>query len=129
MHHHLFHLVTHAFFKCLLFLSAGIIIHEMQHLKDEHNLDIDPQNILYMGGLRKKLPLTFAVCMIAALALIGMPLTSGYLSKDGILIQAFEWAGGKSWVFCTDPGVWTNYRRVNRFLCGPVNIPRVFWRV
>src|SRR3569833_1307393 len=52
----LFHLVTHAFFKCLLFLSAGIIIHEMQHLKEEHNLDIDPQNILYMGGLRKKLP-------------------------------------------------------------------------
>jgi NADH-quinone oxidoreductase subunit L len=95
----LFHLVTHAFFKCLLFLSAGIIIHEMQHLKDENNLDIDPQNILYMGGLRKKLPLTFVVCVVAALALVGIPLTSGYLSKDGILIQAFEWAGGKSWVY------------------------------
>ncbi|MBE9664231.1 NADH-quinone oxidoreductase subunit L [Mucilaginibacter myungsuensis] len=89
----LFHLVTHAFFKCLLFLSAGIIIHEMQHLKDEHQLDIDPQNILYMGGLRKKLPFTFVVCVIAACALIGLPLTSGFLSKDGILIQSFEWAG------------------------------------
>jgi NADH-quinone oxidoreductase subunit L len=99
----LFHLVTHAFFKCLLFLSAGIIIHEMQHLKDEYNLDIDPQNILYMGGLRKKLPLTFIVCTIAALALIGMPLTTGYLSKDGILVQAFEWAGGKSRVFMLIP--------------------------
>ncbi|QKJ33078.1 NADH-quinone oxidoreductase subunit L [Mucilaginibacter mali] len=99
----LFHLVTHAFFKCLLFLSAGIIIHEMQHLKEEHNLDIDPQNILYMGGLRKKLPFTFVVCSIAALALIGAPLTTGYLSKDGILIQAFEWAGGKSWIYSIVP--------------------------
>ncbi|MES2276838.1 MAG: NADH-quinone oxidoreductase subunit L [Bacteroidota bacterium] len=99
----LFHLVTHAFFKCLLFLAAGIIIHEMQHLKDEYKLDIDPQNILYMGGLRKKLPLTFVVCIVAALALIGLPLTSGYLSKDGILIQAFEWAGGKSWVYSIVP--------------------------
>jgi len=99
----LFHLVTHAFFKCLLFLSAGIIIHEMQHLKDEHNLDIDPQNILYMGGLRKKLPLTFVVCVVAALALVGLPLTSGYLSKDGIIIQAFEWAGGKAWYFSMVP--------------------------
>lgn len=95
----LFHLVTHAFFKCLLFLSAGIIIHEMQHLKDEHQLDLDPQNILYMGGLRKKLPFTFVVCAIAALALAGAPLTSGYLSKDGILIQAFEWAGERAWYF------------------------------
>ncbi|MGI4750060.1 MAG: NADH-quinone oxidoreductase subunit L [Janthinobacterium lividum] len=95
----LFHLVTHAFFKCLLFLSAGVIIHEMQHLKEKLHLDIDPQNILYMGGLRKVLPVTFITCIIAALALIGFPLTSGYLSKDGILIQAFEWAEGKSFFY------------------------------
>ena len=99
----LFHLVTHAFFKCLLFLSAGIIIHEMQHLKDEHDLDIDPQNILYMGGLRKKLPLTFIVCAVAALALVGAPFTTGYLSKDGILVQGFEWAEGKSGAFIIIP--------------------------
>jgi NADH-quinone oxidoreductase subunit L len=99
----LFHLVTHAFFKCLLFLCAGIIIHEMQHLKEEHDLDIDPQNILYMGGLRKKLPLTFTVCVVGALALVGLPLTSGYLSKDGIIIQAFEWADGKSWFYMLIP--------------------------
>ncbi len=92
----LFHLATHAFFKCLLFLSAGVIIHEMQHLKAKLQLDIDPQNILYMGGLRKVLPVTFITSIIAALALIGFPLTSGYLSKDGILIQAFEWAEGRS---------------------------------
>ncbi len=95
----LFHLITHAFFKCLLFLSAGVIIHEMQHLKEKLHLDIDPQNILYMGGLRKVLPVTFIVCVIAALALTGLPLTSGYLSKDGILIQAFEWAEGRSFFY------------------------------
>ncbi|HEY0244855.1 MAG TPA: NADH-quinone oxidoreductase subunit L, partial [Mucilaginibacter sp.] len=86
----LFHLVTHAFFKCLLFLVAGIVIHQMQHVKEDNNLDIDPQNILSMGGLRKKLPFTFVTAVIAGLALIGLPLTSGYLSKDGILIQAFD---------------------------------------
>ena len=95
----LFHLATHAFFKCLLFLVAGIVIHQMQHIKEENNLDIDPQNILYMGGLRKKLPLTFIAAVVASLALIGLPLTSGYLSKDGILIQAFEWSDGKAWYY------------------------------
>jgi NADH-quinone oxidoreductase subunit L len=92
----LFHLATHAFFKCLLFLCAGVIIHEVQHIKDEHHLDIDPQNILHMGGLRKKMPLTFIATVIGCLALVGLPLTSGYLSKDSILIQAFEWAENKS---------------------------------
>ncbi|WP_233524550.1 NADH-quinone oxidoreductase subunit L [Mucilaginibacter conchicola] len=95
----LFHLVTHAFFKCLLFLVAGIVIHQMKHIKDDSNLDIDPQNILYMGGLRKKLPLTFIATIIGALALIGLPLTSGYLSKDGILIQAFDWAESRGAIF------------------------------
>ena len=95
----LFHLATHAFFKCLLFLVAGIVIHEMQHIKDEYKLDIDPQNILYMGGLRKKMPLTFMASVIAGLALVGFIFTSGYLSKDGILIQSFEWAEGKNWLF------------------------------
>lgn len=95
----LFHLVTHAFFKCLLFLVAGIVIHQVQHIKEDNDLDIDPQNILNMGGLRKKLPLTFIAAVIGSLALIGLPLTSGYLSKDGILIQAFEWAEGESiWI-------------------------------
>jgi NADH-quinone oxidoreductase subunit L len=95
----LFHLATHAFFKCLLFLVAGIVIHEVQHIKDEYKLHIDPQNILYMGGLRKKMPLTFIACLIGGIALVGLPLTSGYLSKDGILIQTFEWSEGKSWIY------------------------------
>lgn len=92
----LFHLATHAFFKCLLFLVAGIVIHQVQHIKEDNNLDIDPQSILYMGGLRKKLPFTFIAAIIGGLALIGLPLTSGYLSKDGILIQTFEWSDSRS---------------------------------
>jgi NADH-quinone oxidoreductase subunit L len=95
----LFHLATHAFFKCLLFLVAGVVIHEMQHFKDEYQLDTDPQNVLYMGGLAKKMPLTFIACLVGGIALVGLPFTSGYLSKDGILIQSFEWAEGKNWFF------------------------------
>jgi NADH-quinone oxidoreductase subunit L len=99
----LFHLVTHAFFKCALFLVAGVVIHEMQHVKEHNNLDIDPQNILYMGGLRKRLPLTFLVAVIASFALIGLIFTSGYLSKDGILIQAVDWSENKSMLFKVVP--------------------------
>jgi NADH-quinone oxidoreductase subunit L len=99
----LFHLATHAFFKCLLFLVAGIVIHQMEHIKQDNNLDIDPQNIQHMGGLRKKMPLTFIAVVIASLALIGIPLTSGYLSKDGILIQAFSWSDGKSGFYLMVP--------------------------
>ncbi len=99
----LFHLVTHAFFKCLLFLVAGIVIHQMAHIRDDNKLDIDPQNIQNMGGLRKKMPLTFIVALIGGLALIGLPFTSGYLSKDGILIQAFQWSQGKGWLFMFIP--------------------------
>ena len=99
----LFHLVTHAFFKCLLFLVAGIVIHQMQHIKDDNKLDIDPQDIRHMGGLRKKLPFTFIAALIGSMALIGLPLTSGYLSKDGILVQAFDWVDDKNWAFMLIP--------------------------
>jgi NADH-quinone oxidoreductase subunit L len=99
----LFHLVTHAFFKCLLFLVAGIVIHQVQHIKDDNQLDIDPQDINNMGGLRKKMPVTFVTALIGGLALIGLPLTSGYLSKDGILIRAFEWTSDKSAIFMLIP--------------------------
>ncbi len=75
----LFHLATHAFFKCLLFLVAGIVIHQVQHIKDEYDLDIDPQNILYMGGLAEENAAYVYCCLIGGLALIGLPLTSGYL--------------------------------------------------
>lgn len=98
----IFHLVTHAFFKCLLFLAAGMVIHEMQHLKDKYTADFDPQDMLNMGGLRKRLPVTFTVFLIGALALSGLPFTSGYLSKDAILLSVFDWSnnkGGVYWIF------------------------------
>ncbi|MBE7177450.1 MAG: NADH-quinone oxidoreductase subunit L [Mucilaginibacter polytrichastri] len=85
----IFHLFSHAFFKCLLFLSAGVVIHYMGHY---HDAEDSPQDIRRMGGLARKLPFTFLVCAFAAAALAGLPFTSGYLSKDAILIAAFEWA-------------------------------------
>lgn len=88
----MFHLTTHAFFKCLLFLSAGAVIHEMTHLKAHNNIYFDPQDLRNMGGLRKYMPKTFVLMSIASLALAGFPLTSGYLSKDAIVISSFEWA-------------------------------------
>lgn len=87
----MFYLVVHAFFKCLLFLGAGAVIHEMAHLRDKHNLAFDPQDIRTMGGLGKYMPVTASSMGIAALALAGIPLTTGYLSKDLLLLNVFEW--------------------------------------
>ncbi|MBK7979907.1 MAG: NADH-quinone oxidoreductase subunit L [Ignavibacteriae bacterium] len=70
-----FHLVTHAFFKACLFLGSGSVIHAMHH----------EQDIREMGGLRKKMPITYYTFLISTLAISGVPLTSGFLSKDGIL--------------------------------------------
>ena len=70
-----FHLVTHAFFKACLFLGSGSVIHGMHH----------EQDIRQMGGLKKKMPITYATFLISTLAISGVPLTSGFLSKDGLL--------------------------------------------
>lgn len=85
-----FHLVTHAFFKACLFLGSGSVIHAMHHEQDIRN----------MGGLRKKLPLTYATFLIASLAISGIPLTSGFLSKDGILASSYAFASlTGNWIF------------------------------
>jgi NADH-quinone oxidoreductase subunit L len=85
-----FHLVTHAFFKACLFLGSGSVIHAMHHEQDIRN----------MGGLRKKLPLTYATFLISSLAISGIPLTSGFLSKDGILASAFAFGSLTGyWIF------------------------------
>jgi NADH-quinone oxidoreductase subunit L len=76
----MFHLTTHAFFKALLFLSAGSVIIGMHH----------EQDIWQMGNLRKKMPITFWTFLIGALALSGIPPFSGFYSKDSILAQALE---------------------------------------
>jgi NADH-quinone oxidoreductase subunit L len=75
----MFHLVTHAFFKALLFLAAGIVIH---HLAGE-------QDIRRMGGLKKYMPFTHGVFLIGTLALVGLPPLAGFWSKDGILAAAY----------------------------------------
>ncbi len=88
----LFHLFTHAFFKAGLFLGAGSLIHSLHEAQHKHHVHWDAQDIRLMGGLRKKMPftaLTFAVC---SLALMGFPLTSGFLSKDAILSGSLAWA-------------------------------------
>ncbi|HXH98925.1 MAG TPA: NADH-quinone oxidoreductase subunit L [Sphingobacteriaceae bacterium] len=99
----IFHLATHAFFKCLLFLAAGALIHALAHLKEKDDLDFDIQDIRNMGGLRTLMPVTFYTMLVASIALIGLPLTSGYLSKDAILIRAFEWAESKALIFTIVP--------------------------
>jgi NADH-quinone oxidoreductase subunit L len=91
-----FHLVTHAFFKALLFLGSGSVIHGMEHGVMHTGEHIDPQDMTNMGGLRKKMPVTFWTFLIGGLALSGFPLvTSGFWSKDEILAEAFgrgHWA-------------------------------------
>ena len=79
----IFHLVTHAFFKALLFLGAGAVIHEMHH----------EQNIQKMGGLKKKMPLTAAMMGIGTLAISGIPPLAGFWSKGEILASVFSKGG------------------------------------
>ncbi len=76
----MFHLTTHAFFKALMFLGSGSVIHGCHH----------EQDIFKMGGLSKRMPLTFATFTIGVLAIIGMPLFAGFYSKDAILYLALE---------------------------------------
>ena len=76
----MFHLMTHAFFKALLFLAAGSVIHALD----------GEQDIRKMGGLQKIMPLTHATFLIGALALAGFPLTSGYFSKEAIILSSYH---------------------------------------
>jgi NADH-quinone oxidoreductase subunit L len=97
----MFHLVTHAFFKALLFLGSGSVILALErahhpidghankkHGKEEHHEPFDPQDMRGMGGLRKQIPLTFWVYLVGALALAGIPPLAGFFSKDEILADA-----------------------------------------
>jgi len=93
----MFHLMTHAFFKALLFLSAGSVILALHH----------EQDIFKMGGLKGRLPLAFASMLIGTLALTAFPLTAGYVSKDEILHRAYLaghqdlWLAGLAGAFLT----------------------------
>jgi NADH-quinone oxidoreductase subunit L len=83
----IFHLMTHAFFKALLFMSAGLVIH---HLGGE-------QDIRRMGGLRTAMPRTHAAFLVGTLALVGIPIFSGFWSKDGIISSALATGGTLGW--------------------------------
>ena len=81
-----FHLITHAWFKAGLFLCSGSVIHAMHHaLRHAGDHHTDPNDIRNMGGLRKKMPVTYWTFLVFTLAISGIPLTSGFLSKDEIL--------------------------------------------
>jgi NADH-quinone oxidoreductase subunit L len=83
----IFHLLTHAFFKALLFLAAGVVIH---HLADE-------QDIRRMGGLKDALPRTHIAFLVGTVALVGLPPFAGFWSKDAILASAYALGGGLGW--------------------------------
>ena len=85
----IFHLMTHAFFKALLFLAAGAVIHCLHH---EHD-------IFRMGGLRTRLPTVFWSFLIGSAALAALPLTSGFYSKDAILLSAWALPGIGPWLW------------------------------
>ena len=83
----IFHLMTHAFFKALLFLSAGSVILALHH----------EQDIFKMGGLWKRLPVPFWCMVVGSAALAALPLTSGFYSKDIILLTSYDYAWGGPW--------------------------------
>jgi NADH-quinone oxidoreductase subunit L len=90
-----FHLITHAFFKALLFLGSGSIIHGMEHGAEHvHDHHTDPQDMMNMGGLARKMPITYWTFVIGGFALSGFPLvTAGFWSKDEILAEAWFHSG------------------------------------
>ncbi len=95
----IYHLMTHAFFKALLFLGAGSVIHACS----------GEQDMREMGGLRSKIPITFYTLMCGALAISGFPLLSGFYSKDAILLAAHHHAPWMYWVGVITAGMTAFY--------------------
>jgi len=104
----MFHLVTHAVFKALLFLGSGSVIHGVEHGEhhvhemlhagahghddahhDEHEAAFDPQDMRNMGGLAQRMPVTFITYLVGTFALAGLPIFAGFWSKDEILLDAY----------------------------------------
>jgi NADH-quinone oxidoreductase subunit L len=95
----IYHLVTHAFFKALLFLGSGSVIHALA----------GEQDLRHMGGLRKKIPWTYATMMCAAVAIAGVPPFSGFFSKDAILVAAHQHAPWMYWLGTVTAGMTAFY--------------------
>jgi NADH-quinone oxidoreductase subunit L len=114
----LFHLYTHAFFKAALFLGAGAVIHALGG--EEH--------IWKMGGLRKSLPVTFMVFLLATLSLAEIPPTAGFFSKEEILWNLYQSGGGVSavWLVALMASLMTSiyiFRLFFTVFCGPSHVP------
>ena len=86
----MFHVLTHAFFKALLFLGSGAVIHSMHEGLHKVHSHADAQDMRNMGGLKNKTPITYVTFLIATLAISGIPGFSGFFSKDEILWQAYS---------------------------------------
>jgi NADH-quinone oxidoreductase subunit L len=95
----IYHLMTHAFFKALLFLGAGSVIHALS----------GEQDMRHMGGLRKKIPVTFWTLMFAAIAISGIPPFAGFFSKDAILVAAYHRAPWMYWIGTITAGMTAFY--------------------
>ena len=88
-----FHLLTHAMFKANLFYGSGSVIHAMHHaLHEKHDHETDPQDMRNMGGFKEKMPVTYWSMLISTLAIAGVPLFSGFISKDAILAGTLSFA-------------------------------------
>ena len=103
----IFHLMTHAFFKALLFLGAGSVIHALS----------GEQDLRQMGGLRSKIPITFVTLMCAGVAIAGVPPFSGFHSKDAILGAAYQYAPWIYWAGVVTAGMTAFYVFRALFLC------------
>ena len=101
-----FHLMTHAFFKALLFLGSGAVIHAMHHALHHTHNDADPQDMRNMGGLKRFMPLTWITMWIATLAIAGVWPFAGFFSKDEIIWYTGAWAGAENAPFA---GLYTVY--------------------
>lgn len=95
----IFHLMTHAFFKACLFLGSGSVIHAVHHALHKAHIEDDPQDMRNMGGLRKKMPITFITFLVSTIAISGIPMFSGFFSKDEILWYAFASPQGSVWLW------------------------------
>jgi NADH-quinone oxidoreductase subunit L len=102
-----YHIMTHAFFKALLFLGAGSVIHAME----------GEQDLRMMGGLRSKIPVTFSFLVCASLAIAGFPFTSGFMSKDAILLATHAHSPVMFWIGVATAGMTAFYVWRALFLC------------
>ena len=92
----IFHLMTHAFFKALLFLGAGSVIHSMHHALHKADSHEDAQDMRNMGGLKDRMRITWVVMWVATLAIAGIWPLAGFFSKDEIIWYTAAWAGAES---------------------------------